>query len=988
MCGCLLLLRYSTFAIFSVLYFPVCLLLHLCRISITNPIFSLFQHRQSFHKPPPINIDLQEHERLPRDTPPPLRKSIPVLRTSQNDSQQSSRKETALDVETRAVTLKSVGIQAHDESSSTKKLQEGMGHFKLDGHHRQPPGAPVTKTSGKQGHFRLTPYGLVPQRVFSSKALEELRSENELSELDQAQTMERLRSLRQDEHLLEKMSPGVSGNSTESNNCGNKDDTRLLRQSSTSNTKEQEERLTLQKRSSGSGKNATDYSMNKEDPKRDSHASTSNAKITDDSLSPQPNSPNCSPLDIQRQDSRENQQEPQSPVIPKPSSMSLNSSSSFSPSRKTSDSDLVIVEDTSPIDKNLPKRGRPRKSDSSKIPEQELMTHIQNEIPERRRIPSSPSIGSIQSEGRIVQNMAELTPSRSTTTQSGMTITSRINTLSRSPATSSPNSSNSNVTKVSQAEEEIRRAFTAAQVEQLRAQQQASLQSNVLRQQERNRELLQDHRAAQELARRNDRQTSRDRELVQDQRAATQEVIKPDAQSAGFDRVVRHREPGYSPHLIPSQQRIAERNSASVMYESAGQSKQLMNRTPRIERQSVPVQDSRPQQQVPQLIQQQPPHLRQQSPSQQRQQHPPQLISAQQQLLQKQQQQQKLLQQQQQQQQLLQQQKQQQQQLLQQQQQQQLLQQQRQQRQQLLRQQQQQSQQGRLSGHQQRPGNPTNPYQQVSQSQQGNVPRLHSPAFQSQHHLQQSPRPGDTNIPISPEYNRTFIHRDALREAQPPQPPHLISPGAQHISQAPAVVYQPGTLEGGNRSSALPAQFRNFEQFPENARQMPSSISMNNHSQPRQGSHMMQQRALNQVDPRVSAIEMQRAPQGRLSEGPEKAQQANPSAVTRQKSPPKPSASIAIVENGIVLSWNVTPEQDTSNIDSYELFACQDDSNSSFPSIMWKKIGVVKALPLPMACTLTQFSTGSRYQFAVRAVDSAEVAGPFSDPCLITLKST
>jgi hypothetical protein len=56
------------------------------------------------------------------------------------------------------------------------------------------------------------------------------------------------------------------------------------------------------------------------------------------------------------------------------------------------------------------------------------------------------------------------------------------------------------------------------------------------------------------------------------------------------------------------------------------------------------------------------------------------------------------------------------------------------------------------------------------------------------------------------------------------------------------------------------------------------------------------------------------------------------------------------------------------------------------PPILWKKIGVVKALPLPMACTLTQFSSGSRYQFAVRAVDTSERAGPFSDPCVITLK--
>ncbi|XP_032236706.2 daxx-like protein isoform X2 [Nematostella vectensis] len=102
--------------------------------------------------------------------------------------------------------------------------------------------------------------------------------------------------------------------------------------------------------------------------------------------------------------------------------------------------------------------------------------------------------------------------------------------------------------------------------------------------------------------------------------------------------------------------------------------------------------------------------------------------------------------------------------------------------------------------------------------------------------------------------------------------------------------------------------------------------------------------------------------------------------------PPKPNASIAVVQNGIVLSWNMNLDSVHEQIDNYELFACQDGTEASTPSIMWKKIGVVKALPLPMACTLTQFSSGSCYKFAVRAVDTRAREGPFSDPCVITLK--
>jgi len=105
------------------------------------------------------------------------------------------------------------------------------------------------------------------------------------------------------------------------------------------------------------------------------------------------------------------------------------------------------------------------------------------------------------------------------------------------------------------------------------------------------------------------------------------------------------------------------------------------------------------------------------------------------------------------------------------------------------------------------------------------------------------------------------------------------------------------------------------------------------------------------------------------------------------RTPPKPSASIVVVQDGIVLSWNMTLDETMAKIDNYELFACQDGAESTTPPIMWKKIGIVKALPLPMACTLSQFSTGNKYHFAVRAVDDQERAGPFSDPCTIALTS-
>ncbi|XP_051640098.1 activating transcription factor 7-interacting protein 1 isoform X4 [Manacus candei] len=98
--------------------------------------------------------------------------------------------------------------------------------------------------------------------------------------------------------------------------------------------------------------------------------------------------------------------------------------------------------------------------------------------------------------------------------------------------------------------------------------------------------------------------------------------------------------------------------------------------------------------------------------------------------------------------------------------------------------------------------------------------------------------------------------------------------------------------------------------------------------------------------------------------------------------PQKPQLKLARVQsqNGIVLSWSVMEvDRSCANVDSYHLYAYHEDPSATMPS-QWKKIGEVKALPLPMACTLTQFVSGSKYYFAVRAKDIYGRFGPFCDP--------
>ena len=92
------------------------------------------------------------------------------------------------------------------------------------------------------------------------------------------------------------------------------------------------------------------------------------------------------------------------------------------------------------------------------------------------------------------------------------------------------------------------------------------------------------------------------------------------------------------------------------------------------------------------------------------------------------------------------------------------------------------------------------------------------------------------------------------------------------------------------------------------------------------------------------------------------------------------------VPSGIVLSWNMTISQGNhAVIASYQIYAYQETPQQKADSTLWKKVGDVKALPLPMACTLTQFLKGNKYHFAVRAKDVHTRVGHFSEPQSIAL---
>lgn len=62
---------------------------------------------------------------------------------------------------------------------------------------------------------------------------------------------------------------------------------------------------------------------------------------------------------------------------------------------------------------------------------------------------------------------------------------------------------------------------------------------------------------------------------------------------------------------------------------------------------------------------------------------------------------------------------------------------------------------------------------------------------------------------------------------------------------------------------------------------------------------------------------------------------------------------------GIVLSWNMTLSDEYADIVSYQLYAYQEVTGVIPNTTLWKKVGDVRALPLPMACTLTQVNNNN-----------------------------
>ncbi|XP_045070284.1 activating transcription factor 7-interacting protein 2 [Coregonus clupeaformis] len=98
--------------------------------------------------------------------------------------------------------------------------------------------------------------------------------------------------------------------------------------------------------------------------------------------------------------------------------------------------------------------------------------------------------------------------------------------------------------------------------------------------------------------------------------------------------------------------------------------------------------------------------------------------------------------------------------------------------------------------------------------------------------------------------------------------------------------------------------------------------------------------------------------------------------------PQKPLVHLARIRNPspcLVIHWRVTEEDPAApDMDSYSIYISQD----SYPS--WRNVGVVKALALPMAVTVTKYQSGTTNVIVV-GKDRYGRYGPYSDVQTVVL---
>lgn len=102
---------------------------------------------------------------------------------------------------------------------------------------------------------------------------------------------------------------------------------------------------------------------------------------------------------------------------------------------------------------------------------------------------------------------------------------------------------------------------------------------------------------------------------------------------------------------------------------------------------------------------------------------------------------------------------------------------------------------------------------------------------------------------------------------------------------------------------------------------------------------------------------------------------------------PTPRLAVRIMNGNTVIMWDLPPDNKNTNINFFEVYVFlinKDGRAWRNQAGQWIKVGQMKAMPLPMACTIRQVTQKNvLYFFIVRAVGHNGLPGPFSKPCCV-----
>lgn len=114
-----------------------------------------------------------------------------------------------------------------------------------------------------------------------------------------------------------------------------------------------------------------------------------------------------------------------------------------------------------------------------------------------------------------------------------------------------------------------------------------------------------------------------------------------------------------------------------------------------------------------------------------------------------------------------------------------------------------------------------------------------------------------------------------------------------------------------------------------------------------------------------------------------------PVVAATKNMPQKPVVKVGHIQDtqGIALLWNFEEEDPHApDMECYYIYVAQEYQDGSFTT--WKTMGVIKAMPLPMACRISNRAGGKMLYFVIIGKDVYGRYGPYSEVKAVAVSKT